>query len=56
MTIEYGKTDLVTTAPAATSEYSPIVIPAMMVAFAPMEHPFFKTVWENFSGYLLLRG
>lgn len=36
-TIVFGGTSLVTTAPAATIEFSPIVTPEVMVQFAPIQ-------------------
>ena len=38
----------VTTAPAPTNAYSPIVFPQIMVAFAPIDAPFFIKVCKIF--------
>jgi hypothetical protein len=57
-------TSFVTTAPAPTSAFSPMVIPHKMVALLPMEAPFFTkvstrvqsaSVWGDPSG-LVARG
>src|ERR1700704_3043004 len=44
-TTVFGGTDLVTTDPAATTEFSPIVTPFKMVAFMPIQ-----TLSEIFTG------
>lgn len=42
-----GGTFFVTTAPAATTEYSPSLIPGQMTAPAPIEHPLPTTVLHS---------
>ena len=47
---------LVTTLPAPTNAYSPIVCPATIVELAPIDAPFLIKVFKNKSGYILERG
>ena len=44
-----GFTSLLITAPLPISAYSPIVTPQMIVAFAPIEQPFLRSVFLNSS-------
>src|SRR3989344_6763504 len=48
-TITLSGTSLVTTDPAPTMEFSPIVIPPSIVALAPMEAPFLTIVASGFQ-------
>ena len=48
-TSAWAGTSLVTTEPAPTRAYAPIVIPATMVEFAPMEAPSQTLVFETRS-------
>ena len=43
-TIVFGGTSAVTTAPAATTAFSPMVTPGKIVAAAPIQSPFFITI------------
>ncbi|MDN3649303.1 hypothetical protein QWZ13_10295 [Reinekea marina] len=49
-------TSFVTTEPAPTIEFSPIVIPGNTVALAPMLAPFLIVIPRNLSGYCFDRG
>jgi hypothetical protein len=42
---------LVITLPAPIKEFSPIVIPQIIVELAPIEHPFLNKVFLNLSEF-----
>ena len=55
-TIAFAGTSLVTTAPAPTNAFSPILRPGNIVAFAPIIAPFSTIVFGNAAGYCFERG
>ena len=56
VTMAHGGTSRVTTAPAPISACEPMVIPGMMVAFAPMDAPALTVVTGQHLSWTPLRG
>ena len=50
--IVFGGTSVVTTAPAATIEFSPTVTPGSIVAPTPIQAPFFITMGKEIVALL----